>query len=186
MDESGIAATVERARRGDPEAVAGLFRAYESDVARLCTRLLGSAEEAKDAASEVYLRLQSGIESYDRAQPFRRWLLSVAAHHAVDRLRRRATEQRLFSDADLEAGDLASPGPTPLQRALREEGRVALLAALDELPDKFRAPLVLRYYAELDYDAIAETLGVTRAQVGTLLFRAKRRLRTQLGERGLR
>ena len=54
------------------------------------------------------------------------------------------------------------------------------MAELDGLPSRYRAPLALRYFAELSYDEIADILGVTRGQVGTLLFRAKARLRTRL------
>jgi RNA polymerase sigma factor (sigma-70 family) len=69
-----------------------------------------------------------------------------------------------------------------LTRLIRAEQREALDTAIDLLPRKYRLPLVLRYFSELDYGAIAEVLGVRRNQVGTLLFRAKRRLREQLGQ----
>jgi len=62
-------------------------------------------------------------------------------------------------------------------------GRAAVLAAIDALPLKYRSPLVLRHFADLDYDAIGGLLGISRNQVGTLLFRAKRRLRADLGGR---
>jgi RNA polymerase sigma-70 factor (ECF subfamily) len=54
--------------------------------------------------------------------------------------------------------------------------------AISELPLKYRLPLVLRYFSELDYAAIAEVLGVTRGQVGSLLFRARCLLRESVGE----
>ena len=67
-----------------------------------------------------------------------------------------------------------------------EEGR-QLRAAIEELPDRYRVPIVLRYYADLDYGEVAETLGVSRGQVATLLFRARQRLRQGLApERGAR
>jgi RNA polymerase sigma factor (sigma-70 family) len=56
------------------------------------------------------------------------------------------------------------------------------LSGIDALPVKYRLPLVLRHFAELDYDAIAELLGTSRNQVGSLLFRARQRLRIALGE----
>ena len=67
----------------------------------------------------------------------------------------------------------------------RERGR-DVVDALDALPATPRLPLVLRFYQELDYDAIGEILGVSRNQVGTLLFRAKKRLRAELLARGTR
>ena len=58
--------------------------------------------------------------------------------------------------------------------------RQQIFDGLAALPDRYRAPLVLRYYADLDYDAIGDVLGVTRNQVATLLYRGKQRLRDAL------
>ncbi len=177
-----IRRVVDEARSGDTNAFALLFSSYESDVKRLCRRMLGSGPTAEDAASEVFLRARRGIGSYDPARPFRPWLLAIAGHHCIDQLRRRSSEARLFDSSDLEPEDLAAPGPSPLTRLIRAEQREALDTAIDLLPHKYRLPLVLRYFSELEYGAIAELLGVRRNQVGTLLFRAKRRLREQLSQ----
>ena len=174
-----------RAALGDREAFADLYGAYAEDVARLCRRLLGAAEEAKDARSEVFLRARQAIASYDRARPFRSWLLAIAAHHCVDLLRRRALEGRLFAPADFAEDGLPASGPSPLGVALAREQRDQLLVALDALPPRHRAPLVLRYFAELPYETIAELLDVTPRDVGVLLFRAKARLREVLRGGGL-
>ena len=63
---------------------------------------------------------------------------------------------------------------------MQSRRQTAVRAALDRLPDQHRAPLVLRYFAELDYDAIGAELGLTHSQVASLLFRAKQRLRDLL------
>lgn len=170
--------------RGAPEAAdessfEALFRAHEADLQRHCRRLLGDEAE-RDATQEVFLRARRGFASWDRERPFRPWLLAVAGNHCIDQLRRRSRETRIFDGRDLDPGDLLDPGPSPLRLALRTEERGRLLDALDGLPQKYRAPLVLRYFQELDYDAIADVLGVSRGQVGTLLFRAKRLLRQAL------
>ena len=183
MAEAGIEEALERARSGDPAALGEVFRICEPDLARLCARLLGSKEEARDAAHEVFLRVRQSLDSYDRRRPFRPWLLAIAARHCIDRLRRRAVEKRLF-EAALDADDLAAHGPSPLQGLLHEESRREILAAIDGLEPRHRAPLVLRYYAEFDYAEIADVLGVGANQVATLLFRAKRRLRERIGAHG--
>jgi RNA polymerase sigma-70 factor (ECF subfamily) len=158
-----------------------LFRAHERDVARLCRRLLGS-DAGREAVQEVFLHARRGFESYQPERPFKPWLLKVASHHCIDQLRRQAREARIFEARDLDPGDLLSPGPSPLRHALAAEQRERVADAIDGLPLKYRLPLVLRYFQELDYDAIADTLEVTHNQVGTLLFRAKRRLRARLAE----
>jgi RNA polymerase sigma-70 factor (ECF subfamily) len=173
-----------RARSGDDEAFGALFRSLEKDVIRLCIHLLGSADEAEDAASEAFLRARRALDGYDAAQPFRSWLLSIAAHHAIDRLRRRATEKRLFDSAELDAEATPSPGPSPLRLELNAERSRQLRAAVDALPDRYRAPLVLRYFADLDYASIADQLDVSRGQVATLLFRGRQRLRALLQDGG--
>ena len=169
-----------RARAGDREAFGALVRHYEPDVQRLCRRLLGSAAESEDASQESFARAHAALGSYDPARPFRRWLLAIAAHCAIDALRRRSRDSRLFDGEALDAGALADPGPSPLQHGLASELRGRLLAAIEAQPDRYRAPLVLRYYADLDYGEIAEILSVSRNQVATLLFRARARLRAAL------
>ena len=171
---------VARVALGDREAFAELYRAHAEPVARLCRRLLGSEQDAQDARSEVFLRAREAIASYDPRRAFRSWLLAIASHHCIDQLRRRALEGRLFEPADLAEDTLPEAGPTPLGSALLRERRDQLFAALDALAPRQRAPLVLRYFAELSYDEIAALLGVSTREVGVLLFRAKLRLREAL------
>ena len=178
VDDSAIRARVVLARSGDADAQGELFEAFRPDVMRLCLRLLASREDAEDAVHECFLNMQRGISSYEVSRPFRRWLLALGAHCAIDRLRRRHREARIF---DGDADPALSPGDdTPLTGELREELRRRVLAAVDTLPDRYRAPVVLRYYAELDYASIGAILCVDANQVGTLLFRARQRLREAL------
>jgi RNA polymerase sigma-70 factor (ECF subfamily) len=184
VSEDSTESAIARARSGDERAFEEVFRAWEPDVSRLCRRLLGHREAAEDAVHEVFLRVRRGLDDYDPARPFRPWLLGIASHHCIDLLRRRRTEERLF-DADLrDPDDLPDAAPSPLVRLAHEEDRRALSSAIDALPPRYRLPLVLRYFNDLDYAAIAETLDVTRNQVATLLFRARRQLRARMAERG--
>jgi RNA polymerase sigma-70 factor (ECF subfamily) len=166
----------------DSEDFGALFVRCERDVARVCQRMLGAGPGSEDAATEVFLRARRAFHSFDRRRSFRSWLLSIAGHHCIDQLRRRSTEARIFHEADFRTEDLADTGPSPLRQALRREEREWVLLAIDALPAKYRLPLVLRYFGDLDYGEMAELLGVTRNQVGTLLFRAKRRLRETIAK----
>jgi RNA polymerase sigma-70 factor (ECF subfamily) len=171
-----------RARRGDADAFGELVRHFEPDVARLCRRILGATEEARDAAQESFARAHAALDGYDPERPFRPWLLGIAAHRAIDALRRRRREARLFAGEDLDAAGHADASPSPLQHGLFAERRRELLAAIDALPDPYRAALTLRYYADLEFDTISEILAVSRNQVATLLFRGRKRLRDALQE----
>ncbi len=180
VGEQGIGAQVERARAGDRQAFGELFRIYQGDVTRLCRRLLGSAAEADDARGEVFLRAGQHLEEFDARRTFRTWLLAIAAHHCIDRLRRRGLESRLFEVGDGTADVVDLRAPTALDGLLQAERRARLLAAVDALPDRYRLPLVLRYFADLDYQTIADQHGVGRGQVGSLLFRGRQQLRSRL------
>jgi RNA polymerase sigma-70 factor, ECF subfamily len=159
------------------EEFAKLYQAFHPGVLRLCHYMLGSREEAEDAADEVFIRLPRAVQTYDNAQPFSRWLSRVASNYCVDLLRMRRSEQRVFGPADPQAPEPPSSGASPLQELLSQEQKDAVRAAIACMPEHYRVPLVLRYYNDLSYDEIAENLGLSRAHVATLIFRAKEELR---------
>jgi len=125
------------------------------------------------------------IGTYDSSRPFTAWLYKVASNHCWDTLRRRHIRQ------DLETGDvdelpLEHPDPSQLQRLEAEHTTKQVREALAKLPDRARAALVLRYFGDLSYEEIAETLGVRRQFVGVLLLRARHQLRDALGQSAVR
>ncbi len=177
MDEQATRAIIERARAGDGEAFAALFREYDRDVRRVCRRMLGDSQSTEDAVSEVFLRSHRALEGFKSDRPFRPWLIAIAGHYCIDQLRRRTSEARVFSESEPQESDLEAPEPSPLGRLVAAEQRQALGRAIESLPLRYRLPLLLRYFDDMDYETIAKSIGVTRSQVGTLLFRAKRLLR---------
>ncbi len=165
----------------DLESFEKAYARHEADVVRVCRRLLGSREDARDASHEVFLRAHRALHTYDRSRPLRPWLLTIAGNYCIDSLRHQATEQRVFVDLDPdEAEPDADAELSSLGRLLAREQRDAVNRAIAELPLKYRVPLALRYFSDLGYEAIGQALGVSRGQVGTLLFRAKRMLREVL------
>jgi RNA polymerase sigma-70 factor (ECF subfamily) len=177
VDDQATGAIIERALSGDAEAFASLFREHDRDVRRVCLRMLGDSQSAEDAVSEVFLRARRALGGFESDRPFRPWLIAIAGHYCIDQLRRRSSEARVFSGNEPQESDLESPGPSPLGRLIAAERQRALGRAIESLPLRYRLPLLLRYFDDLDYEAIAKSIGVTRNQVGTLLFRAKRLLR---------
>jgi RNA polymerase sigma-70 factor, ECF subfamily len=171
-----------RAAAGDRDALGELYRRFHPRVLGLCRYILGSPAEAEDTASDVFARLGNAMKTYDSSLPFPRWLLSVASHQCVDQLRRRRVEQRLFEPAEAEALPAAVAEPSPLQSLISSESRERVRQAIAELPERYRVPLTLRYYSELTYDEIGAVLRTPRANVATLIFRAKKQLRTALAE----
>jgi len=142
-------------------------------------------ESAEDATSEVFLKLQRSIESYDGSIPFPRWLLRVAGNQCIDALRRRQRGRQVIVEVEDGAAVIETAGsePSPLGAVLSTEERVQVRDAIARLPENYRVPLVLRYYGELSYDEIAQQLGLQRNYVAALIFRAKQALRRKLAHR---
>ena len=157
-----------------------LYRAQSRRVLQTCRYLLGSPDEAEDAAQEVFLRARQRFEQYDRERPFASWILAVASHHCLDRLRRRGRETRLFGTADVERAAAPVREPDPLTALLaRERGR-QVREAVAALPVKYRVPLVLAYFHELAYAEIGAILGIEPGHVAVLVFRGRQQLRRML------
>ena len=180
-----LAGVIERARGQDAEALGEIYRRYGRRVFGLCRYLLESRESAEDATSEVFLKLQRSIESYDGSIPFPKWLLRVAGNQCIDALRRRQRGLRVI--VEVEDGEAvieaASSEPSPLGAVISTEDRARVRDTIARLPKNYRVPLVLRYYGELSYDEIAQQLDLERNYVAALIFRAKRELRRRLAHR---
>src|SRR5246500_4169058 len=89
MEGPYLESVIARAQGRDAEALGEIYRLYVRRVSGLCRYMLGTRESAEDATSEVFLKLQRSIESYDGSIPFPRWLLRVAGNQCIDALRRR-------------------------------------------------------------------------------------------------
>ncbi|HUI42521.1 MAG TPA: sigma-70 family RNA polymerase sigma factor [Terriglobia bacterium] len=159
-----------------------LYREHHPRVLAICRQMLGSPDEAEDAANDVFARLPGSWRTYDRAQPFARWLARVAGNYCIDLLRKRRAERKLLEPADPEAPEPAATLASPLHELLSKEQTGAVRDALFALPERYLVPLVMRYYSDLSYDEIAQTLGTSRATVAVLIFRAKQRLRRSLSQ----
>jgi RNA polymerase sigma-70 factor (ECF subfamily) len=181
MSQADLITRIARVQAGEADAWGELYQDLAPTVFRLCRRALKTREDAEDATTEIFLKVRVKLGQYDRHRPFRPWLFKLAANHCWDELRRR---QRRREVGDIDSLGAESPEPGPLARLLAEQRRQDVRGALAKLDDRDRLALVMRYYAELSYDEIAEVLGVTSTLVGVLLLRARRRLRHMLIDEG--
>lgn len=180
MNSTELAELLSRVRAGDSDAWGELYRGYAPAIFRFCRRALPSREDAEDATNEVFMKVRQKLGTYDSSRPFTAWLYKVASNHCWDMLRRRRIRQDLET-GDVETLPLEHPDPGQLERLQEEHTSKEVRAGLDKLPDRARMALVLRYFGDMSYDEIAETLGVRRAFVGVLLLRARHQLREILG-----
>lgn len=147
-----------------------LYRGHRRDVYRAVLRDVGNPDDAEDVTQAAFLDAYRAVLRGSQPQSPRAWLLAIAENV---RRRRFRTSQRRPREEPLD-GDLpvAAEPPHELARALAE--------ALASLPEEQRRVFLLREFADLSYDEIAERLHATVASVQMLLFRARRSLRAQL------
>jgi RNA polymerase sigma-70 factor, ECF subfamily len=159
-----------------------LYREFHPRVLAICRQMLGSVEQAEEAANDVFARLPSAIRSYDPAQSFARWISRVATNYCVDLLRKRRAEQRVLEPAGPALPEPVASARSPLSELLNREEAGAVRDALVRLPERYFVPVVMHYFSDLSYNQIAESLGTTRASVAVLIFRGKQKLRRILSE----
>jgi RNA polymerase sigma-70 factor (ECF subfamily) len=160
-----------QAIRGNAEAFTNLVELYQRPVFNLCYRMLGDPDEAEDAAQETFLRAYNGLKRYDTERSFSTWLLSIAAHFCIDQMRRRHfTLLSMDTLPHLDPPDM-NPGPEAALSTGEEQKRVRVL--LGSLNSVDRAAVVMRYWYELSYEEIAESLQLTVSAVKSRLHRAR-------------
>ena len=165
---------------GDREAFGQLVRAYERPVYNLTYRMLGDPAEAEDAAQETFLRAFNKLATYQPERKFVNWLLSIASHHCIDRLRRRNRAPQLSLDGPMPPQWLTSDAPRPEQVVDKKQRREQVRQVLETLPADYRAAVVLRYWYGLSYREIATTMDTTESAIKSRLHRARRMMAERL------
>jgi len=165
-----------------PEVLGSIYDAHYPHVLQVCRRFFRQREDAEDAASEVFLKLHTVLGMKDEEHPFRPWVSQVAGRHCIDKLRRKKREKcTVVPGSDL----CAVPDITtrsPLSQVLHKEAKRKVREQLNLLPDYYRIPLILRYYKRMSYSEIARALNRQLPAVKTIIFRAKSRLRRNMGD----
>ena len=167
---------VQRARAGDHSAFSSLVATYQTPVYNLAYRLLGNRLEAEDAAQEAFIRAYTRLHTYDPNRKFSSWLLAITSHYCIDVLRKRRI-QTLPLDELPPLVDLSMPQATqPEQVVVRQQAATAVQKLLNLLPRTYRTPVILRYWYDMSYREIAETMGLNEGTVKTRLYRARIKL----------
>ncbi|MBV8491052.1 MAG: sigma-70 family RNA polymerase sigma factor [Candidatus Eremiobacteraeota bacterium] len=162
------------ALRGNPDAFATLVERYDRAVYHLAYRTLHDVEEARDATQEAFFKAFRSLRTFKPGAKFSTWIFAIAYHACCDRLNRR---KRYTND---ELPDRADSAPGPEQQAIALDEATRLRAAIDALPEKYRAVITLYHLQGRQYEEIAQVLNLPMGTVKTHLFRAKEQLRRLL------
>jgi RNA polymerase sigma-70 factor, ECF subfamily len=165
---------VSRTLAGDGDAFGMLAARYERAVYNLCLRTTRNAEDAQDATQEAFFKAFRALRTFKTGARFSTWIFTIAYHACCDRL----AKARRFSSEELP--ERADPSPGPELQVERKDEAERLRAAIDALPEKYRAVITLYHLQGQQYDEIATVLGLPMGTVKTHLFRAKELLRKRL------
>lgn len=178
MDTGFIEADcVQQVLDGDDDAFTDIVEHYQSHVYNLCYRMLGTPQEAEDAAQECFIRAYRYIKRYDPNRSFATWLLSIAAHYCIDQQRKR----RLIAiDIDeIIEFSITDDSPNPENIITNNEKSDLVQKQLAELPTKDRMVLILRYWYEFSEIEISEALDISTSAVKSRLHRARQHMAEQ-------
>jgi RNA polymerase sigma-70 factor (ECF subfamily) len=174
-----VAELVAAAKDGDREAFDELVRVTYADTYTLAYRLTGNEEDARDVVQDAYLRAFRGLRRFRGDALFSTWMYRITANCAATQLGKRARHRHEELD---DGAPFADPRPDhdPQLRADANDLRARLHAALDALPPRLRAVVVLRDVYELSHESIAAELGISETAAKVRLHRARHKLRDHL------
>jgi RNA polymerase sigma-70 factor (ECF subfamily) len=182
----------ERLRAGDAGALEPLMERFAGRVYRVANGICGSSPDAEEVVQDVFLTLFRKAGSFEGRAALGTWLYRIAVNTALNKRRgkRNEVEQPLedllptFKDDGHRQGHrsflLADWSQMPDEMLLSREGREVVRAAVDRLPQHYRAILLLRDVEELSSEEVSEILGESVASVKSRLHRARMALREQL------
>jgi RNA polymerase sigma factor (sigma-70 family) len=171
---------------GDQDAFEALVHRYNLSLFNFIYHFLGDYDQACDILQQVLLQLYTSLPNLRIGEPLKAWLFKVARNRCVDELRRkraiRFSELEPINDEEEPSPLLAMPDASPLPEELaeRRDLQQSLQKAIQTLPPKFRAVVVLRYAAQLSFAEIGQTLEMPEATAKTYFQRAKPLLRAAL------
>jgi RNA polymerase sigma-70 factor (ECF subfamily) len=173
-----------RVREGDETSFALLLARHRSPVVHFLFRMVQNQAVSEELAQEVFLRVYRSRATYEPTAKFTTWLFRIATHLALNWIRdgKKEKNQESLSEETPEGGErqLADRQQTVEQELVYQVKLREVRTAIDALPAKQRAAVMMHKYDELEYSQIAKALGCTESAVKSLLFRAYETLRGRL------
>jgi RNA polymerase sigma-70 factor (ECF subfamily) len=165
-----------RVQRGDVASFGLLIGQYEEKILRYAKKFLLDREDSKDLVQEVFIKAYTNIQSFDTKKKFSPWIYRIAHNEFVNAVKKRSRIPVFSFDPDL-----FLPHPiadeTSDSEAEKKELKQTLDQSLEKISAKYREPLILYYFEELDYKEIAEILQIPTSTVGVRLRRGRMMLK---------
>src|ERR1700720_850661 len=177
-------------KAGDTASFELLLQKYRTPLVNFLYRMVRDTATAEDLAQEVFLRIYRARKDYFAGAKFTTWLFRIATNLALNSIRDNRYQKLEVSidapvsmdaeDGDERAMDVPEKHPNIEQHLVEDARRKMIRHAIDKLPEKQRAAVLLHKYEELDYAEIAKILNCSESALKSLLFRAYEALRVEL------
>ena len=174
MNDQTDTELVEAARAGDVESLGRLYDRYYQSMAWVAYSVLFDRDQAQDIAQETFAVACRKLVHLKRPERFAGWLATICRNLAIDTLRRRKGNGVPLEEIE-----------EPVAPDRPDEGEsVSVRQAIAGLPEMDREIVVLRYFDEMSYEQLQQSLGISIHAVKGRLFRAKQRLRAHMNNNG--
>jgi RNA polymerase sigma-70 factor (ECF subfamily) len=183
---------VQRVRSGDQRAYKTLVERYQRKVFSVALGMLKDREEARDVAQEAFVKVYRYLDHFKGDASFYTWLYRITVNICIDVMRRKGsgkTENVEFDESvqhDVSEANLGALGTrlgtNPQKSALRKELAEKIQAALEQVPEKHRAILLLREIEGMSYEDLSRTLEIPKGTVMSRLFHARLKVQKVLNE----
>ncbi len=169
---------------GDPNLFGILVERYEPKLARYGRRFLFNADEVKDLLQDIFIKTYTNLHGFDVSRRFSPWIYRIAHNEFVNAVKKKKKERDILS---LFYMDILFPHPVAKETAdgaaERREIKAMLEQFLQDVGPRYRNPLILYYFEDMDYKEIAEILRIPVSTVGVRLQRGKALLRKMVEQK---
>lgn len=170
---------VERAKVGCQQAFTQLMERHQSSIYHLMLRMTKDREDAHDLTLEAFGKAFTRLHSYVPHFAFSTWLYKIAVNNCIDFVRKKrlntlSIDEPLDNESEQDfTNTLRSYTLNPEEAVIRQQRIHLMRCLLNQLSDKYRTMIELRYFQELSYEEIASELDIPLGTVKAQLFRAK-------------
>lgn len=171
---------VERAiRDNDQKAYAELMKRYRKSVFHLVLKMVRNADEAEDLTIEAFAKAFKGLQKFNPEYTFSTWLFRIATNNCIDYIRKKRILTTSIDnplrdgDGDEMTIDIKDNALNPQDETIRQQKIEMMQTIVTKLPSKYQILIKMRYFQELSYEEIAESLDFPLGTVKAQLHRAK-------------
>ena len=180
MNSAESSQIIERCLAGDEQAIERFVSTHKTDVFRLALSIVLAPAAANEVTQETFIAALKSLRSYQEKSSFKAWLYTITLNTSRSHLRRQKALARLRTTLTSILRVDSQRQATPEDTVIQNEKEKAIWKALNELDEKHRTVLVLRYFQDLPIAEIAEILSTNEGTIHSRLHTARNRLRDVL------